>query len=109
MKEKNITNEQLAELINNLRGEISAIKKSDATRAVFYHRIESEIRSLKEEIGGFRVELRDLRQVSDQLSDGAFSKDEKEDILGVIKHLNQQFEDDALGEEQRGIASRMWS
>lgn len=67
---------------------------------------------IKEEVGGLKVEVSDLKKIVDRLEEGAFSKDEKEDVLAMVRHINQRLEDEALGkksitltrEEYNGIA-----
>lgn len=72
MKEENVTIEEL----------LTTVKAGFA-------RIEGEMAT--------KEDLRDIRNDIDQLKEGAFSKDEKENILTVIKHLDQQLEDETLG------------
>ena len=62
MKEKNVTNEQLAELINNLRGEIKDLKESENGKGVFYSIIKRGIEDINEKIGGLRIEISDLKK-----------------------------------------------
>ena len=64
MAEENVTNKQLAELIQ-----------------------------------GFGGELRDLKNLAEDLKLGAFTKDEKEDVLAVIGQINRQLEDEVLGKK----------
>lgn len=97
---KNVTNEYLAELINNLRGEISTIRNSGDDRIILYKKIESEIGGLKEEVGGFRIELRDLRNIADKLEEGAFTKDEKEEILNMVRNIDERLEEETLGKDK---------
>lgn len=102
MKEKetkNITNEYLAELLNDLRGEVKIIKGYESSRRISSRMIEASIEKLEEKIGGLRIETSDMRKVVDQLEEGAFSKNEKEDILGVIEYINQRLKDEVLGKQ----------
>ena len=103
MKEKstkNITNEHLAELINNLRGEIKAVKETGDNRMTLYKRMELEIMNLKEEVGGFRIELRDLRNIADRLEDGALTNGEKEEVLNMIRNIDKRLEEETLGKDK---------
>ena len=97
---KNVTNEELAKLINNLRGEIVTIKKTGDDRILLYKRLESEITDLKEEVGGFRIELRDLRNIADKLENNSFSKDEKEEVINIIKNIDERLENETLGKDK---------
>lgn len=97
---KNVTNEELAKLINNLRGEIVTIKKTGDDRILLYKRLESEITDLKEEVGGFRIELRDLRNIADKLENNSFSKDEKGEVLNIIKNIDERLENETLGKDK---------
>jgi hypothetical protein len=64
MAKENVTNEQLAELIQ-----------------------------------GFGSELRDLKKTVDVIERGAFTEDEKEDVLTVVGQINQQLKDNTLGKD----------
>ncbi len=78
MKEENITNEEL----------LSFIKEG-------FSNIEGKMATKEEMNEGFR----DIRMDIKQLQEGAFSKAEKENILGVVKHFDKQLENDVLGKE----------
>ena len=75
MNEKNVTNEEL----------LATVKAGFAKMAT------------KEDLNGVKEDLRDIRNDIEQLKAGAFSKDEKEEVLDMVKHYNQKLEDDVLG------------
>lgn len=68
MKETNVTNEEL----------LAVVKAGFAKMAT-------------------KEDLRDIKNDIEQLKKGAFSKDEKEEVLDMVKHYNQKLEDDVLG------------
>ena len=104
---KNVTNEQLAELINNLRGEIKDIKAHNSSNRIFNSIIKSSIEKLDEKIGGVRVELSDFRtEMKDvktdieQLTKGALTEDEKDEVLNMVRNIDERLEEETLGKDK---------
>ena len=104
---KNVTNEQLAELINNLRGQIKDIKAHNSSNRIFNSIIKSSIEKLDEKIGGVRVELSDFRtEMKDvktdieQLTKGALTEDEKDEVLNMVRNIDERLEEETLGKDK---------
>ncbi|MCP5008253.1 MAG: hypothetical protein GY941_30615 [Planctomycetes bacterium] len=70
--------------------------------------------NLKEEVGGFRVELRDVKEdvvslkenVRDmridikELKKGAFTKNEKDEVLNMVRNIDERLEEETLGRDK---------
>lgn len=82
MEKENLTNEQLAELIKEKFLENKQL---------------SEL--INKRVDGIDVKLNDLKKVTDELYEGAFSKNEKEEVLNMVENIDQRLEDETLGEK----------
>ncbi len=78
MNEENITNEEL----------LKAVKEGFKT-------LEDRVATKEEMSEGFR----DIRANIKELQEGAFTKNEKEEVLDMVRHYDQQLKKDALGVE----------
>jgi hypothetical protein len=80
---KNITNEQLAELMQEKFLENKQV---------------SEL--INERVNGIDVKLNDLKKVTDELYEGAFTKDEKEEVLNMVRNIDERLEEETLGKDK---------
>ncbi len=84
MNEENITNEEL----------LKAVKDGFAKTAS-----KEDLRGMETEIKDIRKDVNQLTKDVDILKEGAFTKDEKEDVLIMVENINQRLEDETLGKK----------
>ena len=102
-KEEKISNEKLAELIEsvavnlaNFQEELLGFQKEVKGD---FKEVRGELREVQRDIEELRGNIRDLRRDVNELQEGAFTKDEKEDLMGMVRHINQRLVHEARGEK----------
>jgi Sec-independent protein translocase protein TatA len=109
-KEEKISNEKLAELIESVavnlanfqeetKGFQSEMRAFQSEMISFRDETRSAIRELREDVQELHGNVRDLRRDVNELQEGAFAKDEKEDLMGMVRHINQRLVHEAHGEK----------
>jgi hypothetical protein len=76
MKEENITNEELLAVLNE-----------------GFRDVRMDIKQLQEG-------QRDMRMDIEGLKEGAFTKDEKEGVLDMVKNIDKRLEEETLGKDK---------
>ena len=109
-KEEKITNEKLAELIESVAVNLANFQEEMRDFKGEMLGFREETKSFQSEMISFRDEtrtairelhgnIRDLRRDVNELQEGAFTKDEKEDLMGMVRHINQRLVHEARGEK----------
>jgi DNA topoisomerase VI subunit A len=81
-KEEEITNKQIYSLVEALAGTVAELQQ--------------DVQEFKQDMLEFKQETRSEIK---ELKAGQFTPEEKEDLLGIVRHINRRLENEALGKK----------
>jgi hypothetical protein len=87
----------IAELTQEMREGFTAVREQ-------FNIVHKDLRFIHEKMGGLETEFREFRKETrdrfDDLEKGAFTSQEKEEMLAMVRHYDKWLEEDVKGENR---------